>query len=58
MCVLKLLYGRTKDIADLERMFAALPDLDLDYIKDWLTVLPSAERKRALLDDLVTRFRK
>jgi hypothetical protein len=57
LCVLKLLYGRTKDIADLERMFAAIPALDVDYVRDWLAKLPDAERKRALLDDLVRRFR-
>ncbi len=57
LCVLKLLYGRTKDVADLERMLAVLPDLDVDYVRAWLTRLPGAERKQAVLDDLVRRFR-
>jgi hypothetical protein len=57
LCVLKLVYGRTKDIADLERMFAALPALDLDYIRNWIAQLPGADRKRAVLDDLIRRFR-
>jgi hypothetical protein len=57
LCVLKLLYGRTKDLADLERMFAALPDLDLAYVRGWLAKLPASERKVAMLDDLVRRFR-
>lgn len=57
LCVLKLLYGRTKDIADLERMFAALPDLDLEYVRAWIAQLPAAEKKRELLDGLAQRFR-
>jgi hypothetical protein len=57
LCVLKLLYGRTKDIADLERMFAALPDLDFTYVRDWVAVLPASEHKLELLADLERRFR-
>ena len=57
LCVMKLLYGRTKDIADLERVFAALPALDLAYIREWLAKLPSGGNKQILLEDLVRRFR-
>jgi len=56
LCVMKLLYARTKDIADLERLFA-LPDLDVDYIRHWLgKMVPAGDRRFALLDDLVERF--
>lgn len=58
LCVLKLLYGRTKDTADLERMLAVLPDLDVDYVREWLAVLPDAQRKHAELESLIRRFRR
>ncbi len=57
LCVLELLYGRTKDLADLERLFAVLPELDVAYMRGWLDQLPGAEQKRAILDELVRRFR-
>ena len=57
LCILKLLYGRTKDIADLERLFAGLPDLDVGYIRDWIAMLPGADAKLATLADLERRFR-
>ena len=55
LCVMKLLYGRTKDLADLERMFASLT-LDVPYMREWLTKLPSGANKLHLLDDFVRRF--
>lgn len=56
LAVMKLVYGRAKDVPDLERMFAALP-LDLDYIRGWLTkMVPAGDRRFALLDDLERRF--
>ncbi len=57
LCVMKLLYARTKDVADLERMFAALPDLDLGYVRTWLQKLPIGDRHLGIFDDLVRRFR-
>jgi hypothetical protein len=57
LCVLKLLFGRTKDVADLERVFAALPQLDLDYIRQWVAQLPGSQGRLALLADLARRFR-
>lgn len=57
LCVMKLLYARTKDVADLERMFAALPELDLAYVRSWLGKLPVGERHFGILDDLERRFR-
>jgi hypothetical protein len=56
LTVMKLLYGRTKDIADLERMFSALT-LDLAYVRLWLAkMVPVNDRRLALVDDLETRF--
>jgi len=55
LCLMKLLYGRTKDVADLERIFASLP-LDVPYMRDWLTKLPSGAGKLGLLDELIRRF--
>jgi len=57
LCVMKLLYARTKDLADLERLFAAIPTLDVGYIRSWLTqMVPAGDRRLASLDDLVRRF--
>ena len=56
LCVMKLLYTRTKDVADLERMFAALPELDLAYVKAWLRKLPVGTRHMEILADLERRF--
>jgi Nucleotidyltransferase of unknown function (DUF6036) len=59
LCVMKLVYARTKDVADLERLFAALPTLDVAYVRSWLTqMVPSGDRRLAVLDDLVARFRE
>jgi len=56
LCVMKLLYGRTKDVADLERMFSALT-LDLSYVRTWLgKMVPDGDRRLALLDELEHRF--
>lgn len=56
LCVMKLLYGRTKDVADLERMFSVLT-LDLSYVRSWLSkMVPEGDRRLALLDDLEGRF--
>lgn len=56
LCVMKLVYGRTKDIADLERMFAALV-LDLSYVRTWLArMVPDGDRRLVVLDDLEHRF--
>lgn len=58
LCVMKLLYARSKDVPDLERMFAALR-LDVVYIREWLTkMVPPGDRRLGLLDDLDRRFVK
>ena len=57
LVVLKLLYARAKDTGDLERLFAAYPDLDVTYVRRWLTTIaPAGDRRFATLDDLERRF--
>ncbi len=59
IALLKLFFGRPKDLVDLERLFAAQPDLDLGYIGDWLRrIVPDGDRRLATLDDLVRRFER
>ena len=56
LCVMKLVYGRAKDVSDLERMFALL-SLDRGYVRSWLTkMVPAGDRRFELLDDLERRF--
>lgn len=57
LVVLKVLYGRHKDIADLERMFAMLT-IDVDYVRSWIARLPEPEARLALLDDVIDRVAK
>ncbi len=55
LCVMKLFYGRPKDVPDLERMFVGLP-LDLGYIRGWLTkMVPTGDRRLGLLEELERR---
>jgi hypothetical protein len=57
-CVLfKLLYGRTKDIADLERIFAVRGDrLDFSYVESWVDVLfPEDDARRTVYTTLRER---
>jgi hypothetical protein len=57
LCITQLFFGRAKDIADLERVFAAHADLDVAYIRSWLVqMVPVGDRRLALLDDLQARF--
>lgn len=57
LCVNKLLYGRGKDMFDLERLFAVRPMMDFAYVRSWLTqMVPAGDRRFALLDDLERRF--
>lgn len=57
LCLHKLLFGREKDSIDLERLIARNPDLDLAYVRGWLTKMaPAGDRRFALLDDLERRF--
>lgn len=57
LCVTKLMFGRAKDVPDLEHLFARKPSPNVDYIRSWLTkILPAGDRRLALLDDLERRF--
>ncbi|HET9485407.1 MAG TPA: hypothetical protein VFO79_15710 [Xanthomonadales bacterium] len=56
LCVMKLLYGRPKDVGDLERLLAARPDLDLAYVRRWLLAMPLSDKRLPILDDLERRF--
>ncbi len=55
LCVMKLVYGRDKDVTDLERLFAVRV-LDVGYVRDWLGKLPVGPDRIAILDDLERRF--
>jgi hypothetical protein len=53
----KLVYNRGKDLADLERLFATRPNLDVPYIRGWLVqMVPANDSRIAALDDLERRF--
>lgn len=57
LCLHKLLYGRDKDVVDLERLIARNPNMDLAYVRGWLTkMVPMGDRRLELLDDLERRF--
>ena len=53
----KLIYGRTRDVADLQRLFSVMADrLDLTYVADWLArIVPPSDRRLSLLADLRRR---
>ncbi len=57
LCIHKLLFGREKDVIDLERLIALNRNMDLAYVRGWLTkMVPAGDRRFALLDDLERRF--
>ena len=57
LALLKLVYGRPKDVVDLERLFAARGDLDVAYIQSWLErIVPPADARLDTLADLASRF--
>jgi hypothetical protein len=52
----KLIYGRGKDVTDLERL-VAVRTLDLAYVRQWLAqMLPAGDRRFTILEDLERRF--
>ncbi len=55
--LLKLLYGRTKDLADLERLFALHPErLDRAYLDRWVGQLFTAgDPRRLAYESLLAR---
>lgn len=58
LAIHKLALFRSKDLADLERLFAARgAELDLGYIRRWLhAICRAGDVRLAALEDLVTRF--
>lgn len=57
LCVHKLVFGRHKDLGDLENLLAARPDLDLGYVRGWLVqMVPAGDGRLAALDELERRF--
>jgi len=58
LCIHKLVFGRHKDVGDLESLFAVRLDLDVAYIRSWLVQMVAADDRRLeVLDDLERRFR-
>ncbi|MFN0246174.1 MAG: DUF6036 family nucleotidyltransferase [Kofleriaceae bacterium] len=55
LCVMKLVYGRDKDVTDLERLFA-VRGLDVSYIRHWLARIAVGPDRLEVLDDLERRF--
>jgi hypothetical protein len=57
--IFKLLFGRTKDVADLERLFAVQRDrLDFAYIDSWIAVLfAEDDPRRAMYHSLRASLR-
>jgi hypothetical protein len=57
LCLHKLIFGRPKDVIDLEELISHRPWIDLAYVRGWLTrMIPSGDARLALLDDLERRF--
>lgn len=57
LCLHKLLFGRAKDVTDLERLLAVRPLIDLAYVRSWLVqMVPAGDRRLEILDDLEQRF--
>lgn len=58
LCLHKLIYGRPKDLIDLERLIAVRPSLDLAYVRSWMVrMIPAGDRRFEALDDLERRFK-
>ncbi|HET7504020.1 MAG TPA: hypothetical protein VFK02_23530 [Kofleriaceae bacterium] len=57
LCLHKLLFGRPKDVIDLEALISHRPSLDLKYVRGWLVkMVPEGDIRLSLLDDLERRF--
>jgi len=57
LSVMKLIYGRDKDIIDLERLFAVRRELDVAYVREWLDqMVPAGDRRLVTFEDLARRF--
>jgi hypothetical protein len=57
LCLHKLLFGRPKDVTDLEELLARRPAIDLGYVRGWLTrMVPPGDARLDVLDNLEQRF--
>lgn len=57
LCLHKLIFGRPKDVVDVERLLAVRPELDLGYVRSWLVqMVPAGDQRIAVLDELAARF--
>lgn len=53
LAILKLFYGRPKDMLDLEKLFAVRDELDRDYIRGWANkMIPPGDRRLTVLERL------
>lgn len=53
----KLLFGRDKDLDDLQNLLAVRSGFDFEYVRGWLVQMtPPADRRIDMLDDLERRF--
>lgn len=58
LCLHKLIYGRPKDLIDLERLIAVRRNIDLAYVRSWMVgMVPAGDRRFEALDDLERRFK-
>lgn len=56
LCLHKLIFGRPKDVIDLEAMLSGRT-IDFDYVAGWLDKMtPAEDQRRAVLADLRRRF--
>jgi len=56
LCIHKVIFGRPRDVADLESLFA-VRRIDTGYVRQWLLqMLPPGDRRFAIVDDLERRF--
>lgn len=57
LAIHKLVFGRDKDVADLERLLAVRREIDFGYVQSWLErMVPAGDHRLALLADLERRF--
>ena len=57
LAVFKLLFFRDKDVVDLERLVAVRPELDLAYVRRWITEMMGEDDERTRKwDEIAVRF--
>ena len=57
LVILKLLWRRAKDVADLHALIAATADLDADFVRETLAdILPPEDPRLTEFEELFTRF--